>query len=654
MGKNTLSRVRDMALNQIKKIDSLIQDGSNLEALDLILTLSNNSTLSFQERNQYKLLHCQTLYELDDYNLALKYSYDGFQNLSNSSELVEKVQFGCIHARSLKCLGKLSESRSFLDELEVLIKTSALNKKQYKLFFADICSIHSDIFWFQGELDKALLNVQKSLQIREVYGDQNSIAESLGKIGVVYCEQGDLSSGLIYLEEALTIYTETNNQKALAKILNNIAWIHKLLGNLDVALKYLKDAQLLLRKIGIKKDLHDILANIGIIYRQKGDLDTSLYYLNKSLSLVNEVGNPIILVDILYYKLLVMLDKKDFAAADSCFTKIKKIGASLNNPRIKIQYQLARALITRQNLRSRNIFIASTIFQKIIAHPVIRHEFTVIAMLNLSDLLLVELRTSDDVRIIDEINQIIEKLLKIAQMQKSYILWAEIYSLQAKLALIQWDFKRARHLYQNAQLLAENQGLKQFAIKISNEHDTLVEKQSMWEKMAEADVSVSKRVDMAQIESQMERMLRDGIVNNSKIEPETPLLLNIMSENGPNIFTYKFLKDWQYDDQLFGALLSAFQSFSGEFFSESFDRAKFGKYNILLKHEDPIIICYVFQGKSFLAKQKMRQFTKFLRKNKSAWECLYFSAQNGTVINPGRCLSLELLISQVFKDQNHS
>ena len=641
-----------MALNQIEKIDSLIQDGSNSEALDILLNLSNNSALSDQERNNYKILHCQTLYELDEYNLALEYSIIGFQNMSDSSVLAEKIKFGCIYTKSLMRLGKLSESNCFLIDLEVLVKTSALKKKQFKLFLADIYSIHSDIFWFQGELDKALLNVQRSLQIREVYGDPDSIAESLGKIGVVYCEQGDLPSGLIYLEEALAIYTESNNQKDLAKILNNIAWIHKLLGNLDVALTYLKDARLLLGKIGIKKDLHDILANIGIIYRQKGDLDTALYYLNKSLSLVNEIGNPIILVDILYYILLVMLDKKDYVSANSYFKKIKEIGVSESNLRIKIQYQIARALITKQNLRSRNIFIASTIFQKIIDHPVIRHEFTVIAMLNLSDLLLVELRMSDDVRIIDEINQIIEKLLSIAQMQKSYILWAEIYSLQAKLALIQWDFKQARHLYQNAQLLAENQGLKQFAIKISDDHDALLEKQTMWEEMADDDVSISKRVDMAQIESQMERMLRDGVVNNSKIEPETPLLLNIMNENGPNVFTYKFLKDWQHDDQLFAALLSAFQSFSGEFFSESFDRAKFGKYNILLKHEDPVIICYVFQGKSFLAKQKMRHFTKLLRKNRSAWECVENAAQRGTILNPGMCFPLELLISQVFKDQN--
>ena len=645
-----------MSLKQIEKKNLPPQDGKDGDTLDILLNLSKDPSLSLIKQKRYKIAYCQTLYNLEEFDRAMKISFQEYEALwlhSQVEDLVEPLlEFGTIYAKSLIRLGKITECWDFLDEIEMALKTFELEENSHKLILSTIFCFRCDINWFRGELDRALFNAQQALQMRETCEDPELIAAVLIKMGVVHCEQGDLESGLKILEESLTLYKHANNDEQISKILNNIAWVHKLQGNLDFALENLQESLRILKKIGMKKGVHTILANIGMIYRQKGDYDLALSHLKESLLLVNQIGNPLEITDVLFSLVNVMLDRKDFTSASLYFDQLKQIDESHTNKRIHSLFLIARALILKQHLRSKNIYLASTIFQQIIDEPVVKHELTVLALLNLSDLLLVELRISNDVAIIEEINLIIEQLLHIAQKQKSYILWAEIYSLQAKLALIQLDFKRARNLYNNAQLLAENQGLKQFAMKISDEHDQLLEKLSIWEEMAKSQATLAKRVDLADIGSQMQRMLRDGVVDNPKIIPETPILLNIMNETGPNIFTYKFLKDWQYDNQLFGALLSAFQSFSGEFFAESFDRAKFGKYNMLLKHAHPVIICYVFEGKSFLAKQKINHFMKLLRKNQMAWDCLVRSTQNNSVIAKGMSPTLEILSSQVFLDQN--
>ena len=61
------------------------------------------------------------------------------------------------------------------------------------------------------------------------------------------------------------------------------------------------------------------------------------------------------------------------------------------------------------------------------------------------------------------------------------------------------------------------------------------------------------------------------------------MLLLIILEGGVLVFSYSFTDEWKRDSELFGSFLSAFTSFSDEYFSEELDRAKFGHYTVFMK-----------------------------------------------------------------------
>lgn len=54
--------------------------------------------------------------------------------------------------------------------------------------------------------------------------------------------------------------------------------------------------------------------------------------------------------------------------------------------------------------------------------------------------------------------------------------------------------------------------------------------------------------------------------------------------------------------------LTAINQFGDEIFSEGLDRAKYGEYTVLMKSVDPFLVCYLFKGQLFLAKQKLAYF----------------------------------------------
>ena len=124
------------------------------------------------------------------------------------------------------------------------------------------------------------------------------------------------------------------------------------------------------------------------------------------------------------------------------------------------------------------------------------------------------------------------------------------------------------------------------------------------------------------INNQMERLLRQGESGDIDLRKELPMGFNILNENGTVFFSKSFAPEWIVDENLIGALISAFRSFSGEIFSENFDRAKFGEYYILVRTESPLLFCYIYKGQSYNAIRRIDEFLKKIKENKSVWDKL--------------------------------
>ncbi len=72
-------------------------------------------------------------------------------------------------------------------------------------------------------------------------------------------------------------------------------------------------------------------------------------------------------------------------------------------------------------------------------------------------------------------------------------------------------------------------------------------------------------------------------IDPPELVDEQSTLLLIIAEGGVLIFSYPFTDEWKQDDSLFSSFLSAFTSFSDEFFSEGLDWGKFNQNTVLME-----------------------------------------------------------------------
>ena len=173
----------------------------------------------------------------------------------------------------------------------------------------------------------------------------------------------------------------------------------------------------------------------------------------------------------------------------------------------KLLYRFQKALILKSSLRARDRIKSEDLFKDLAFDDTTAIDHQIRAIINLCDLLLTELRITNDTELIDEIQPYIQKLLVIAEHEHMYLLLAETYLLQAKLSLLTSNIKKAQRFLTQAQKISERFGYKELAEKISNEKSKLLNQSEIWEKLKKMGVPMVERIKMAQLKEQIEEII---------------------------------------------------------------------------------------------------------------------------------------------------
>ena len=93
-------------------------------------------------------------------------------------------------------------------------------------------------------------------------------------------------------------------------------------------------------------------------------------------------------------------------------------------------------------------------------------------------------------------------------------------------------------------------------------------------------------------------------------------------------------------------------SFSDEFFSKGLDRAKFGEDTLLMETVGSFMICYLFRGQTYRAKQRLSEFTEVIHNTPSIPKTLekYYKTSQVLVLKDSP--PLKSLISEIFMSKS--
>ncbi|QEE17598.1 tetratricopeptide repeat protein [Promethearchaeum syntrophicum] len=631
----------------------MIDDGKISECLEYLKSLKPIKEYTEREKTIFYTLNSEIHLILFNITKSYVIAKKGIRFARKIEKSIELVDALLIMVKNLVIMGKISESMDLLEESsEVLMNLPQVSEKDRKRRLGLIFLIQGLNFYQLGKMMESSEKINKSIDLLQKWNSKANLALAYAFYGNFFMIMGESNKALNNLSKAQKI-CENNNSIAyhLPKLMNFIGWgiVYHFKGELQLAVEYNKKVVSLARKSNNPIFLFMGLGNLGEIYKELEEWDHAIKYLQEALIIAEHSRRSSSIVIILSNLFDVYINMGDIVNVKQVFHKMEHYQAEeKENKKISQIYRSCKAVLMKMSKRTRDIGGAQVIFKAIAQEEVIQIDITQNAILNLCKMLLEEFQETKNFEVIEEFSTSLKQLQNATEKHHAYPLLAETYLLEAKLSMINFDLKKARQSLTKAQQIAEKYGLKQLAIKISYEHDKLLENLKDWDQMKKENVSYSERLEKLDINDNILTLLKKKPAKIPETSPESPILLLVMANSGIPIYTKIFNKEWEISENLFSSFLLAFNSFSHEIFSEGLDRANFGTYTILMTGMPPFMTCYVFKGQSFLAHQKFSKFNESIHESDQIWKNLTSSNRTGQVIKDDASAGLGKLVKTIF------
>lgn len=682
----------DMGNSDLIRAQRLRDEGKYDEALELLGTLEQRRDLSTTDQLECRLLKCtiltrrgkfeealllaeqvlnesqdrglhlhavdalsgiaDTLYRLGRYDETLEVIAQGEQLLTtlvHDSAATPKVR-GVIR-RLLSRFIKREPPRqttpsSILEPVrpsDISDQSSSLKQRRASLLFRK-----GAVYLSRGERNQAREIIQQSLALYRELGNKLRVAGALLNLGIIHASEWDFDQAIEHYHQSLKIYEDIGAKHSSHFVLSNIGDAYRLKGDLDQAQEHYLKGLAIVEKLGYTSAIAQFHTHLGATLFQRGDLDRAQDYLERGWKIREESGNKSSWPESLIRLIMLAIEQNALEQAQHYLSRLKEVHEALKNNVTSQIYRVSEAMVLKTSTRTIHRARAEELLTQVVDEDVIIVELYIVALLNLCDLLLVELRTSGNPSVLTELQTRVNRLLDIARQQNSYWMLAEAYVLQARLALLELDLEKARRLFTQAQIIAEEQGLRRLALTISSEHDTLLEQLSKWEDLISRQASYEERAELARLEEMVVRMIRKRVLDSPEELEEEPVLFLILAESGVCVFSMSLLPDSTLNTQLVSGFLTAIHGFSEQVFSQALDRAKLGDHTLLMQAVTPLLLCYVCKGQSYAAQRKLQKFSEIAQGREALWKMLQKASQKGRILDGEDYTAVENLLKETF------
>lgn len=569
---------------------------------------------------------------------------------SFSPHFQQEIKLTTLNLMTYGSILKAESEKLFDFATQYLALAGKIGTSTYHIIFSGI--LFGMAYSFKGDSSRALDYAFKSLELSKKLNLRALIAYSLAVIGNIYYYKRDLSQALTYCKQCLSVKGIGDFTKCI--IFVYFGNIYREKGDLDKALSYFKQGTTLAEDIDHGNLLARFIMYIGSINRLRGDFDQAIDHLKRSLALSDKEGDSMTAYLSLLPLIFIYLDKDSLEDAQQQFSHLKDLVAKMKSKPFNLGFMLAKAMILKKQGRTKNLAKAEKLLKQVIEvdnNTILSPEVHIMALTVYCEHLLEELITYNDPEILYEINPIITQILEASKRQNSYSYLAEAKVLQSKLLLIQKNIEGSKEVLTEAQRIAELHGLNLLSQKISHEHDNLLKQSDIWGDIIKKDTPMPERIKLASINGVIDRLQGKRAIDPPEMINEQPTLLLIIAEGGVLIFSHPFTDESKRDDTLFSSFLTAFTTFSNEFFTKGLDRAKFGDDFILMRSVGPFSICYLFKGQTYPATQRLTRFTEQIQSTLSIWQTLETFYKTSQVLELKDNPTLDSLITEIFIDK---
>jgi len=154
-------------------------------------------------------------------------------------------------------------------------------------------SLHADalkgagmLAWYQGDLRRAVPQLEESVALHRELGDKRSIADSLNTLGIFVYRQGDYGRAVALLEESIGLNRALGRKEPFALYLLGI--ISRLRGNYDRAEALGNESLALSRELGRERYVALSLDSLGLLAYYRGNYAQAQALCEEALALQRE------------------------------------------------------------------------------------------------------------------------------------------------------------------------------------------------------------------------------------------------------------------------------------------------------------------------------------------------------------------------------
>ncbi|MFX0040277.1 MAG: TIR domain-containing protein [Promethearchaeota archaeon] len=639
----------DLALDKLTRVEELFDAGNLDEAIEILENLDQFEELDHRQKAYYQFLKGIMLSYQTKVQDVIKLGRKMFKEGKKLGENAQAIDGLSLITSGLIEINQFDEAFEVIQNAEDLLKsTSQISQKDLMQKKAYVNVLKGIINLNKGNIELAKKCFEWVISLENELGITIPIVWAhLQMAGVLSNFKKKVDLGFKYGKKALSIAKEMRfNHFWVAMSHLFLGSLYSAVGEFNLSLDHSMESVKLFEKINSKIWVASIKNNIGYINGIMGNYNLAMKFLEESLALWEET--PLNIEGLLDSLIFVALEMGDEVHVKKYFQRLEDLYKKKTNKHIDDLYQYNKALLLKRSSRIRDKVKAEELFKQVLERKPAYFDIIKNILINLCDILLTELRVSNNVEVLDELNEYISQLLTIAEKSRSYLIFCETFILQAKLALLKLDVKAARRFLTQAQKIAESYGIKRLAMKISYEHDELIRQSKMWENLKGSETPLSERMKLAGLNEQMEGLLRGQGSKLPKLNAEQPVLLTVMSKEGNIILSNPFSADLKIDSTFFSTFLSSCSTFCDQILSESFDRVNFGQHTVLITAVNSFSICYMFQGQSYSARQKLLHFSEAVKKELDIMKILEDSSNKNVEIKVNEIASLEELIYESF------
>ncbi|MEH2260323.1 tetratricopeptide repeat protein [Nostoc sp.] len=143
----------------------------------------------------------------------------------------------------------------------------------------------------QGDIARAIALYEQSLEISEQIGDVKGKATTLSNMAQIFADQGDIARAIALYEQSLNIKEQIGDVQGKALTLNNMAQIFADQGDIPKAMALWEQSLEICEQIGDVEGKATNLNNMAKVFAQQGNIPKALTLWEQSLEICEQIGD---------------------------------------------------------------------------------------------------------------------------------------------------------------------------------------------------------------------------------------------------------------------------------------------------------------------------------------------------------------------------